>query len=106
MQRRGGDTLRAVKRLAAVLFPGLVVFVAGCGETEGGADSPIEAWELVWSDAGDDLRENMCGTFRGEYPLHTGENGPEALYDALDEEGYVLSLDYDDWSAWMETECP
>ena len=95
-----------MKRLAALVVPALLAVASGCGGTEGGADSPIEAWEQVWDDAGDELRENMCGTFRGEFPLHTGENGPEALYEALDEEGYVVSLDDDDWSAWMEAQCP
>ena len=96
-------TLRAMKLAAVALVP--LLAVAACADTEGGADSPIEAWEQVWVEADDELRANMCGTFRGEFPLHTGDKGPEALYAALEEEGYVLSLDYDVWSSWMDGEC-
>lgn len=94
-----------MRPVAAVILPLSIAALAACSDTEGGADSPIGAWEQVWKDNDGELRENMCGTFRGEYPLHTGQNGPEALYEALDEEGYVLSLDYDDWFSWMDGEC-
>ena len=94
-----------MRPVAAVILPLSIAALAACSDTEGGADSPIGAWEQVWKENDGELRENMCGTFRREYPLHTGENGPEALYEALDEEGYVLSLDYDDWFAWMDGEC-
>lgn len=94
-----------MKRVASLLLPLSMLWVGACAGAEDGADSPIEAWEQAWDDAEPDVRTNMCGTFRGEYPLHDGDNGPEALYDVLDEEGYVLSLDYDDWHEWMDREC-
>ena len=79
--------------------------LTACGDSETAEQTPIEAWEQVWDDGGDELQSQMCGTFAGDYPLHTGEVGPEALWEALEEENYTISIDYDDWFDWMTDTC-
>lgn len=91
-----------MKRIAVCV---LALTVSACGSTVPMTGTPLDGWEQVWLDTDDETQSKMCGTFYGEVELSSGEVGAEALWEALEEEDYVIALAYDDWYGFMEDRC-
>ena len=79
--------------------------LAACGTTVPMTGTPLDGWEQVWLDTDSETQSKMCGTFAGEVELNSGEVGAEALWEALEDDDYVIGLGYDDWYAFMDERC-